>query len=53
MISPPRLSTELLYDVSRQWSLYLNRYVDASASEDLKFLGANVPFFLKLILVDL
>ena len=29
MISPPNLSTTLLYDVSRRWRLYLNRYVVA------------------------
>ena len=29
MISCPNLATTLLYDVSRRWSQYLNRYVTA------------------------
>ena len=39
MISPPNLATTLLFDVSRRWSLYLNRCMDVSTSESLDSQG--------------
>ena len=53
MISPPHLATTLLFNVSRQWSLYLNRCVDASALESLDSPGCQVPFSLDPILAEL
>ena len=53
IISPPHPAMTLLYNVLRRWSLYSNRCVDALASEALEALGANVPFSLKPILVQL
>ena len=53
MISSHHPATTLLYDMSRQWSLYLNRFVAASSSESLEALGSNVPFSLDPIMVDL
>ena len=53
IISPPHLATALLYSMLRRWSLYLNRCVDVLASEDLEEPGANTPFSLEPILVDL
>ena len=50
MISPLHLSTAVLFDVSRQWSLYLNRCVAASALDSLDDLGCHVPFLIKPIL---
>ena len=43
MISSPHLSTTLIFDVSRRWSLYLNRCVAASASESLYAPGVTSP----------
>ena len=43
----------LIYNVLWRWSLYLNRCVAVSASEDLDDPGSNVPFFLNPILVEL
>ena len=53
MISSPQLSTTLLFDMSRQWSLYLNRCVAALAPESLDTLGCHVPFLLDPILAEL
>ena len=53
MISPPHLATTLLFNVSRRWSLYLNRCVAALTSESLDALGCQVPFLLEPILADL
>ena len=53
MISSPHPATKLLYDVSRQWIQYLNRCVDASASEVVEAPKDSVPFSLEPILVDL
>ena len=53
MITPPHLYTTLLYYVSHQWSLYLNRCVSASALEALESPGATVPFTLDPILIKL
>ena len=49
----PHLATALLYDVSRRWSLYLNRCVAASASKALEATWAIIPFWLNPILVEL
>ena len=35
VISSPHLATTLLFNLSRRWSLYLNRCVDVSALESL------------------
>ena len=53
MISSPHLPTTLLFDLSRRWSLYLNRCVAASASESLDAPGCQVPFSLEPILAEL
>ena len=53
IISAPHLATALIYGVLRWWSLYLNRCVDVLASEALKEPGANTPFSLEPIMVDL
>ena len=53
MISSPHLSTALLHNVLQRWSLYLNRCVAAFVSEALEDLGANVPFSLDQIIVEL
>ena len=53
MIPSPHLATPLLFDVSRQWSLYLNRCVAASASESLDAPGCQVYFSLEPILAYL
>ena len=53
MISPPHLATTLLFDLSRRWSLYLNRYVAESASEPLDTSGSHVPFLIETILAEL
>ena len=45
MISYPHLSTILLYNVLWRWSLYLNRWVFASASEALEAPGGQRPLF--------
>ena len=50
MISYPHLATTLLFDVSRQWSLYLNRRPYVLASESLDDLGRQVPFSLDPII---
>ena len=44
---------KLLYDVSHQWSIYLNSCVAELASEAIEAPGANIPFSLETILVDL
>ena len=53
MISSPHLSTTFLYDMSRQWSHYLNKCMSASDSEVVEAPGGGVLFYLKPILVDL
>ena len=53
MITSPHLATTLLYDVLRRWSLYLNRCMTASPSEDVGAPGAMVPFLLHPILLEL
>ena len=53
MISPPHLTTTLLFNVSRRWGLYLNRCVAASALESLYAPGCHVSFLIEPILVDL
>ena len=53
IISSPYLATTLMYNVSRRWIQYLNRYMDASALEVVEAPGDSVPFSLKPILVDL
>ena len=52
-ISPPQLSTTLLFDVLWRWSLYLNRCVAALALESLDTLGCHVLLFLDPILAEL
>ena len=42
-----------MYNVSRRWIQYLNRYMDASALEVVEAPGDSVPFSLKPILVDM
>ena len=53
MITSPHLGTTLLYDVSRWWSLYLNRCVTESSLEDVGQSVATVPFLLDPILLDM
>ena len=53
MITPPHLATTLLYDVSRWWSLYLNRYVVAPSSENVGAPGATVSLLLEPIFLDM
>ena len=53
MTTFPHLATTLLYDVSRLWSLYLNRCVKLLSSEKVGATGATVPFSLKPILLEL
>ena len=53
MISPPHLDTKIIFDVSRRWSLYLNRCVDASEFESLDAQGYQAPFLLEPILAEL
>ena len=53
MISSLHLATTLLYNVPWLWSQYLNRYLEASASEVVEVLGGIVPFSLESIPVDL
>ena len=53
MITSPRLVTTLLYDVSRRWSLYLNRCMTTSSSEDVGVPGAIVPFSVEPMLLEL
>ena len=53
MISSLHLSTTLLFDVSRQWILYLNRCVAALTSESLDAPGFQVPFLLDPIMADM
>ena len=50
MISSLHLSTTLLFDVSRQWILYLNRCVAALVLESLDTPGCCAPFPLEPIL---
>ena len=51
MITSPYLATTLLYNVLCWWSLYLNRCVTASSSEDVRAARATVPFSLEPILL--
>ena len=44
-IFSPRLATTLLYNLSRRWSLYLNRCVAASVSEALEAPGGGASPF--------
>ena len=53
MITSPHLATTVIYDVSRLCSLYLNRCVTASSSEDVGAPGSTVPFLLEPILLEL
>ena len=53
VISSPHLATTLIYDVSQQWSLYLNRRVAVSATKALDAPGSNAPFSFKPILVEI
>ena len=53
MISPRRLATKLLYDVSQWWTPYLNRCMVDSASEVVEALGGSVPFSLEPRLVEM
>ena len=53
MIASPHLGTTLLYDVSRWWSLYLNRCVTESSFEDVGASVVTVPFLLDPILLKL
>ena len=43
----------LLYDVLRQWSLYLDRCMAVLESEALEAPGGNIPFSLEPVMVDL
>ena len=52
-ISSPHLATTLIYDVSRRWSHYLNRYVAMLPSNVVEALGVSAPFSLKPIMVEL
>ena len=53
MISPPHLSTTILYYASRRWIQYLNRCVMVLVSEGFEAPGTSVPFSLEPIQVDL
>ena len=53
MISSPHLATKLLFNLSRWWSLYMNRCVDELASEPLDTSGSHVPFLQEKILAKL
>ena len=53
IISSPHLDMTLLFNISRRWSLYLNRCVAASVSESLDAPRCHVPFLLEPILSDL
>ena len=53
MITTPHLATTLLYDVLCWWSLYLNRCVTASSSEDVGEAGETLLFSLEPILLNL
>ena len=53
IISSPHLVTTLLYDVSQQCNLYLNRCVAVLALEALEAPGATVPFTLDPILLEM
>ena len=46
IISPPHLTTTLLYNVLRRWSLYLIMCVAASDSKDLESPVANAHFLI-------
>ena len=52
MITTPHLAKKNLYNVSRRWSLYLDRCVTALSSEDKGVAGATVPFLLEPILIE-
>ena len=47
------LATTFLYNVSRWWSLYLDRCVTALSSEDVGATGETIPFSLEPILLKL
>ena len=51
IITSPHLATTLIFDVSRQWSLYLSRCVVVSLLGYLGAPGAIVPFTLDIILL--
>ena len=53
MITSPHLATMLFFDVLRRWSLYLNRCMTASSSEDVGAPGSMVPFPAEPILFEL
>ena len=53
MIKSPHLATTLLFNMLRWWSLYLNKCVTASSSEDVGAPGAMVLFSLELILIEI
>ena len=53
MISSPHLSTTLLFGVSRRWSQYLNRCVEALAFEVVEAPGGSVSFSLEPTLVNM
>ena len=53
IISYSYLSMTVIYDVLRLWSFYLNRCMAASDSKALEALGANAPFLLEPILIDI
>ena len=52
-ITTTHLATTLLYDVSHQWSLCLNRCITLSSSEDVGAAGATMPFSLEPIFLEL
>ena len=53
MTTTPHLATTLIYNVSRWWSMYLNRCVTASSSEDVGAAGEIATFSLETILLKL
>ena len=53
MMTSSCLATTLIYDVSRQWSLHINRCISASFSNYLGATGSVVTFLIDPILVDL
>ena len=53
VITPPHLSTALMYDLSRRWSLYLNMCMAASYLEVLESPGSTVTFTMDTILIQL
>ena len=53
MITQPHLSTTLLYDVSKMWSMHLNICVSASSLEDVGVPGEMGTLSIYPILLDL